>query len=158
MVGALKFVPYRSKQIPKCQPAKSYVEAAKAPVQARLKLNKEKEKVQVGTVTNAVEIPCDNYQAQVVVSETQAGSFPQAAVDGREGGDGGINGKNKFEEKIPVGIKFNIPLKTNLNSNLVEFGKLSDRRKARWLGRGLTVCVNEYEKRRVSWDSVKGGR
>ena len=79
-------------------------------------------------------------------------------MDGGEGGEGDINGKNKFEEKIPVGNKFNIPLKTNLNSNLVEFGKLSDRRKARWLGRGLTVCVNEYEKRRVSWDSVKGGR
>ena len=79
-------------------------------------------------------------------------------MDGGEGGEGGINGKNKFEEKIPVGNKFNIPLKTNLNSNMVEFGKLSDRRKACWLGRGLTVYVNEYGKRQVSWDSVKGGK
>ena len=79
-------------------------------------------------------------------------------MDGGEGGEGGINGKNKFEEKIPVGNKLNIPLKTNLNSNMVEFGKLSDRRKARWLGRGSIVYVNEYGKRRVSWDSVKGGK
>ena len=48
-VGALKFISYRSKQIPKYQLARSYVEAVKAPVQARLKhvlqpLNKEKEK------------------------------------------------------------------------------------------------------------------
>ena len=31
-VGTLKFVPYRSKQIPKYQPARSYVEAVKAPM------------------------------------------------------------------------------------------------------------------------------
>ena len=36
-LGGLKFVPYKFKQIPKYQPAKSYVEVAKAPVQARLK-------------------------------------------------------------------------------------------------------------------------
>nr|POE57157.1 hypothetical protein CFP56_34120 [Quercus suber] len=41
---------------------------------------------------------------------------------------------------------------------MVEFGKLSDRRKAHWLGRGLTVYVDEYGKRRVSWDIVKGGK
>ena len=163
VVDALKFVPYRSKQIPKYQLARSYVEAVKALVQARLKhvlqpFSKEKEKVQAGTVKNVVEIPCDNPHTQVVVSEIQARSFPQAVVDGGEGGEGGINGKNKFEEKIPVGNKFNIPLKTNLNSNMVEFGKLSDRRKACWLGRGLTVYVNEYGKRQVSWDSVKGGK
>ena len=163
VVDALKFVPYRSKQIPKYQLARSYVEAVKALVQARLKhvlqpFSKEKEKVQAGTVKNVVEIPCDNPHTQVVVSEIQARSFPLAAVDGGEGGEGGINGKNKFEEKIPVGNKFNIPLKTNLNSNMVEFGKLSDRRKACWLGRGLTVYVNEYGKRQVSWDSVKGGK
>ena len=31
-LGGLKFVPYRSKQIPKYHPTRSYVEAAKAPV------------------------------------------------------------------------------------------------------------------------------
>ena len=71
------------------------------------------------------------------------------------GGEGGINGKNKIEEKIPEGNNFNIPLKPNLNSKMVEFGKLCDSRKACWLGKGLTVNVNEYGKRRVSWDGVK---
>ena len=74
------------------------------------------------------------------------------------GGEGGINGKNKIEEKISEGNNVNIPLKPNLNSKMVEFGKLRDGRKARWLGRGLTVYVNEYGKRWVSWDGVKGGK
>ena len=77
-------------------------------------------------------------------------------MGGGEEGKGGLNGKNKFEEKIPEGSKFNISLKPNLNSNMFEFGKLRDRRKECGLGRGLTVNVNEYGKRRVSWDSVKG--
>ena len=75
-----------------------------------------------------------------------------------EGGEGGINCKNKIEEKISEGNNINIPLKPNLNSKMVEFGKLRDGRKARWLGRGLTVYVNEYGKRRVSWDGVKDGK
>ena len=79
-------------------------------------------------------------------------------MGGGEGGEGGINGKNKIEKKIPEGNNLNIPLKPNLNSKIVEFGKLRDSRKARWLGRGLTVSVNEFGKRRVSWDGVKGGK
>ena len=35
---------------------------------------------------------------------------------------------------------------------------LRNNRKVRWLGRGLTVFMNEYGKRRVSWDAVKGGQ
>nr|POE85022.1 hypothetical protein CFP56_52982 [Quercus suber] len=158
-VTELKFVPYRFKQIPKYQPARSYVEAVKAPVQARLKHVQQtlsKEKIQAGTVKNFVEFPSDNSRTQVAAFETQAGSFPQSAVGGGEGGKGGINGKNKFEEKIPEGNKFNISLKPNLNSNKIEFGKLRDRRKGRWLGRGLTVNVNEYGKRRVFWEGGKG--
>nr|POF27049.1 importin-9 [Quercus suber] len=154
-----KFVPYRFKQIPKYQPARSYVEAVKAPVQARLKHVQQtlsKEKIQAGTVKNFVEFPNDNSRTQVADFETQAGSFPQSAVGGGEGGKGGINGKNKFEEKIPEGNKFNISLKPNLNSNKIESGKLRDRRKGRWLGRGLTVNVNEYGKRRVFWEGGKG--
>ena len=77
-------------------------------------------------------------------------------MGGGKEGKGGLNGKNKFEEKIPEGSKFNISLKPNLNSNMFEFGKLRDKRKGHWLGRGLTMNVNEYGKRRVSWDSVKG--
>ena len=79
-------------------------------------------------------------------------------MGGGEGGEGDINGKNKIEEKILEGNNCNIPLKPNLNSKMVEFGKLCDNRKGRWLGRGLTVIVNEYGKRRVSWDAVKGGQ
>ena len=54
-LGGLKFVPYKFKQIPKYQPTRSYVEAAKAPVHASLKHIQQplrKEKVQAGTVMN----------------------------------------------------------------------------------------------------------
>ena len=73
MLGGLKFVQYRSKQIPKCHPAKSYVEATKAPVQARLKHVQQpliKEKVKAGIVKNIVELSSDNSHTQIVVSET----------------------------------------------------------------------------------------
>ena len=76
-LGGLKFVPYSFKKIPKYQPARSYVEAVKAPVQARLKHVQQplrKEKVQAGTVMNFVEFPSDNSCTQVAASETQAGS------------------------------------------------------------------------------------
>ena len=105
---------------------------------------------------NFVEFPSDNSCTQVAASEIQVGSRSQSAMGGGEEGKGGLNGKNKFEEKILEGSKFNISLKPDLNSNMFEFGKLRDKRKGRWLGRGLTVNVNEYGKRRVSWDSVKG--
>ena len=104
---------------------------------------------------NNLEPPRDNSRTQVAVSETQAGSFPQAAVGG---GEGGINGKNIIEEKIPKGNKLSIPLKFNSNSKIVEFGKLCDNRKSCWLGRGLIVDVNEFGKRWVSWDRVKDGK
>ena len=35
---------------------------------------------------------------------------------------------------------------------------MRDIRKSCWLGRGLIVDVNEFGKRRVSWDGVKGGK
>ena len=161
-LGGLNFVPYKYKQVPKYRDAKSYVEAVKAPVQARLKPIQQlfiKEKVKDGVVkNNNLEPPRDNSRSQIVVSETQAGSFPQATVGGGEGGEGGIQGKNIIEEKIPKGNKFTIPLKFNSNSKIVEFRKLRDNRKSRWLGRGLIVDVNEFGKRRVSWDRVKDGK
>ena len=79
-------------------------------------------------------------------------------MGGGEGEEGGIDGKNIIKEKILKGNNLNIPLKFNLNSNIVEFGKLHDNRKSRWLGRGLIMEVNEFGKRRVSWDGVKGGK
>ena len=48
-------------------------------------------------------------------------------MGGGEGGESGINGKKKIEEKIPEGNNLNIPLKFNLNSKIAEFGKLRDR-------------------------------
>ena len=103
---------------------------------------------------NIVELPSNNSWH----TGSQARSFPQSTVGGGEGGEGGINGKNKIEEKIPKGNNLNIPLKSNLNSKIVEFGKLRDSRKTRWLGIGLIVNVNEQGKRRVSWDGVKGDK
>ena len=79
-------------------------------------------------------------------------------MGGGEGGEGGINGKNIIEEKILKGNKLNIPLKFNSNLKIVDFGKLRDNRKSHWLGRGLIVVVNEFRKRWVSWDRVKGGQ
>ena len=158
-LGGLKFVPYKYKQVPKYRDARSFVEAIKALVQARLNLAQQpfiKAKVKDGVVkNNNLEPPKDNSCTQVVVSETQVGSFSQVAVGG---GEGGINGKIIVEEKIPEGNKFNIPLKFNSNSKIVEFGKLHDNRKSCWLGRGLIVDVNEFGKRRVSWDRVKDGK
>ena len=158
-LGGLKLAPYKAKQVPKYRAARSFVEAVKAPVQARPKPVQQpfiKEKVKDGVVKNILDLPSDN--TQVVVFEKQAGSLPQAAVGGGEGEEGGINGKTIIKEKISEGNNHNIPFKFNLNSNIVEFGKLHDNRKSRWLGRGLIVEVNEFGKRRVSWESVKGGK
>nr|POF12373.1 hypothetical protein CFP56_71844 [Quercus suber] len=157
-LGGLNFVPYKAKQIPKYRVAKSYVEAIKAPVQARPKPVQQpfiKEKVKDGVVKNILELSSDN--TQVVVFENQAGNFPQATMGGGEGEEGGINGKTIIKEKISEGNNLNIPLKFNLNSNIAEFGKLHDNRKSCWLGRGLIMEVNELGKRRVSWDGVRDG-
>ena len=121
------------------------MEATKAPVQARLKPVQQpfiKKNVKDGIMKNIMEISSDNSRTHVVVFETQAESFPQSVVGSGEGGEGGINGKNKIEEKILKGNNLNIPLKFNLNSKIVKFGKLRDSRKARWLGRALIVNVS----------------
>ena len=127
VVGGLNFVPYKYEQVSK---TRSYVEAVKAPVQARLKPIQQpfiKEKVKDGAVEKILERPRDNSHTQVVLYETQAGNFPQAAMGGGEGGEGSINGKNNIEEKISEGNKLNIPLNFNSNSKIVEFGKLHDK-------------------------------
>ena len=143
-VGGLNFVPYKYKQVSKIRIARSYVEVVKALVQARLKPIQQpfiKEKVKDGVVEKILERPRDNSHTQVVLYETHAGKFPQAAMGGGEGGEGSITGKNNIEEKIPEGNKLNIALNSNSNSKLVEFGKLHDNRRSRW--RGLIVAVNE---------------
>ena len=124
-VGGLNFVPYKYEQVSKNRTARSYVEAVKALVQARLKPIQQpfiKEKVKDGAVEKILEHPRDNSHTQVVLYETQAGNFSQAAMGGGEGGEGSINGKNNIEEKILEGNKLNIPLNFNSNSKIVEFG------------------------------------
>ena len=72
-VGGLNFLPYKYKQVPKNCTAKSYVEAVKAPIQARLKPIQQpfiKEKVKDGVMENILEPPRDNSHTQVVVHET----------------------------------------------------------------------------------------
>ena len=56
-LGGLKFVPYRSKQIPNSHSVRSYVKAVKAPVQARLKHVQQpliNDKVKAGSVKDIV--------------------------------------------------------------------------------------------------------
>nr|POE65756.1 hypothetical protein CFP56_45881 [Quercus suber]POF23559.1 hypothetical protein CFP56_50154 [Quercus suber] len=104
-LGGLKFVPYKSKQIPKYHAARSFVEAVKAPMQARLKPAQQpfiKEKAKDGVVEKIMELPRDN----------------------------------------DTGRKFSP----------------GSHGKSHWLGRGLIVDVNEFGKRRVSWDGVKRGK
>ena len=87
-------------------------------MQARLKPAQQpfiKEKVKDGVMENIMELPRDNSRTQVVVFETQARSFLPLAVGGGEGGEGGINGKNNIEAKIPKGNNLNIPLKFKSN-------------------------------------------
>ena len=63
-LGGLKFVPYKYKQVPKYCDARSFVEAIKALVQARLNLAQQpfiKAKVKDGVVkNNNLEPPKDN--------------------------------------------------------------------------------------------------
>lgn len=77
-------------------------------------------------------------------------------MGGVKGGEGGFNGKNNIEAKIPEGNSIRFPLKFNSNSKNPDFGKVRDIRRSRWLGR-LIVAVNENGQRRVSWDMVKCG-
>nr|POE60730.1 hypothetical protein CFP56_53391 [Quercus suber] len=152
-LGGPKFVPYKSKQIPKFHAAKSFVEAVKAPLQARSKPAQQlfiKENAKDGVVEKKMELPRD--------SDTQAGSFLPAAKGDDEVGEGAINGKSIIEAEIPEGNNTSIPFKFNSNSKVVEFGKELDFRKSRWLGSGLIVEVNEFGKRRVSWDGFKRGK
>ena len=120
-LGGLKFVPHKSKQIPMYHAARSFVEAVKAPMQARSKPAQQpfiKEKVKDGVVEKIMEFSREN--------DTQAGSFSPAAMGDGEGGEGVINGKNILEAKIPEGNNISIPFKFNSNSKNVVFGKVLD--------------------------------
>lgn len=94
-----------------------------------------------------MEPPRDKSCTQVVVFEALAENAILTAMGGVEGRDCGINGENKFKEKILERNNLNI-----LNSKDVDFGKERQIRRSRWLG---IVEVNDFGKRRVSWDCCK---
>jgi len=79
------------------------------------------------------------------------------AVGGMEGSDRGINGETKIKEKIPEQNKSRFPL-NNLNLKDVDSGRERQVRRSSWLGKGLIVEVNEFGKRRVSWQRYRGDK
>nr|POE78933.1 hypothetical protein CFP56_46101 [Quercus suber] len=79
-------------------------------------------------------------------------SMPISSEDAR-----GINGETKIKEKNPEQNKFRFPL-NNLNLKDVDSGWERQFRRSRWLGKGLTVEVNEFGKRRVSWQRYSGDK
>lgn len=90
---------------------------------------------------------------QVVVLDNQVGNSVLMAMNGVEGKDWCINGKNKFEAKILQGNKLIYPLRFNLSSKQFVYGKECDCRNLR---KGLIVEVKENWRRRVFWDHNKG--
>ena len=83
-----------------------------------------------------MEPPRDKSCTQVVVFEALAENAILTAMGGVEGRDCGINGENKFKEKILERNNLNI-----LNSKDVDFGKERQIRRSRWLG---IVEVNNF--------------
>ena len=59
-------------------------------------------------------------------------------------------------ETNPVGIKRSFQLNFKSKVNDFVYGKEFELRKSYWIG-GLTIEVNEEGKRRVTWNSYKGG-
>ena len=78
-------------------------------------------------------------------------------LGGRDVGSRCINEEFNFGEKNPVGNKRRSLLKFNSNWNIHGYGKKRDFRKFDWTGVGLTIEVNGEGKRRVVWNSYKGG-
>ena len=92
-LGGLNFVPFKPKQIPKYLATKSFVEAVKAPVQARSKLAQQpfiKEKAKDGVVGKRMEFPKNNSHTQV------AENFLPSVVGDGKGGESGINQPYRF--------------------------------------------------------------
>ena len=63
----------------------------------------------------------------------------------------------KLGKQLPVEKWKRIPVSFSLNSISNENGKRSDLRRSCWIGSGLIVQVDVKGRRRVSWDSNKGG-
>ena len=76
---------------------------------------------------------------------------------GRDVGFQRINVEFNLGETNPVGNKRIFPLKFNSNLNGSVYGKERELRNSYWTGEGLTIEVNGEGKRRVAWNSNKGG-
>ena len=99
------------------------------------------------------EEPCN----QVVAIEVPAENTIPIDMGGVERRDFGINGETKIKEKFQEQNKFRSPW-YNLNFKDVESGRESQVRRSSWLGKVLTVEVNEFGKRRVSWLRYRGDK
>ena len=99
--------------------------------------------------------PRDEARIQVVAFEVPADNAILIAVGGVEGSHRGINGDAKFKEKIPEQNKFKL---NNLNLKDIDSGKERQIRRSSWLRKGLIEEVNEFGKRRVSWQRYRGDK
>nr|POE83529.1 hypothetical protein CFP56_48262 [Quercus suber] len=149
-----KALPYKSKVGSEIHPSRSFADTVKASVQGRKYLyqpsNIETKKSQV--VENTLLPPRDEAGIQVVALEVPSDNAIPIAVGGGEGSHRGINADAKFEEKIQEQNKFRLK---NLNLKDVDSGRERLIRRSSWLRKGLTVEINEFGKRRVSWQRYR---
>ena len=78
-------------------------------------------------------------------------------LGGRDVGSWCIYVEFNLGETNIVGNKRRFLLKLNLNLNESAYGKERELRNSYWTREGLTVEVNGEGKRRVAWNSNKGG-
>ena len=91
----------------------------------------------------------------MVAFEVPVDNTTPIAMGGVEGSHRGINGDTKIKEKIPKQNKFKL---NNLNLKDVDSGRERQIRRSSWLGKGSIVEVNEFSKRRVSWQRYRGDK
>nr|POE61276.1 hypothetical protein CFP56_43677 [Quercus suber] len=158
-LGGTKALPYKHKLGSKIHPSRSFVETVKAPIQVRKHSQqpsiREEEKIQA--VESTLPPPRDESWNQVVAFEVPADNAKPIVVGGVKGSDHAVNGETKIKEKNPEQNKFRFPL-NNLNLKDVDFGWERQFRRSIWLGKGLTVEVNEFGKRRVSSQCYRGNK
>nr|POF25008.1 hypothetical protein CFP56_45647 [Quercus suber] len=156
-LGGPKALPYKSKLGSEILPSRSFVETVKASVQVRKHAHqpsiRETEKIRV--VENTTPTPRDEAGIQVVALKGPADNVIPIAVGGVEESHHGINGDAKFKEKIPEQNKFRL---NNLNLKEVDSGRERQFRRSSWSRKGLIVEVNEFGKRRVSWQRYRGDK
>ena len=149
-LGGPKALPYKSKLGSEIHPSRSFAETVKTSVQGRKHLHqpsiRETEKIQV--VENTMPSPRDEARIQVVAFEVPTDNAISITVGGVEGSHRGINGDAKLKEKIPKQNKFRL---NNLNLKDVDSSRERQIRRSSWLRKCLIMEVNEFGKRRVSW-------